>query len=180
MIWWEKHNRSYMIWELGKSPEVVVEIVSNLKGEELSGKMKRYEAVKPIYYVVFDPSHQYGATLVRFFRFDGKTFHPVEQMHSEDFPLGLEIWEGEYEGNHAEWLRWTDNDGNLIPTGRECADRERERAQEERQRAQEERERAKAAEERSLIAEERASIAEDKALRLAAKLRALGINPENV
>lgn len=27
--WWEHHNRSYMIWEMGKAPEIVIEIVAN-------------------------------------------------------------------------------------------------------------------------------------------------------
>ncbi len=28
--WWEKQNRCYLVWKFGKSPEVVIEIVSNL------------------------------------------------------------------------------------------------------------------------------------------------------
>lgn len=35
--------------------------------------------------------------------------------------LGLTIWEGVYEGLHDQWLRWTDHEGNLIPTGFEKA-----------------------------------------------------------
>ena len=33
--WWEKQNRCYLVWKFGKSPEIVIEIVSNQKGEEL-------------------------------------------------------------------------------------------------------------------------------------------------
>jgi hypothetical protein len=30
--WWSKENRSYFFWEMGKPPDVVVEIVSNQEG----------------------------------------------------------------------------------------------------------------------------------------------------
>jgi Uma2 family endonuclease len=32
---WEKKHRSYFMWEYGKPPEIVVEVVSNRKGREL-------------------------------------------------------------------------------------------------------------------------------------------------
>jgi hypothetical protein len=71
------------------------------------------------------------------------------------------------------WLRWTAPDGSLLLTGAERAEHERERAEYERERAEHERERA---EEAFVIATEERSRAE----RLAEKLRALGINPEEV
>jgi Uma2 family endonuclease len=39
---WEKPNCSYYIWKYGKAPEVVIEVVSNLKGMELAEKMDKY------------------------------------------------------------------------------------------------------------------------------------------
>ena len=76
----------------------------------------------------------------------------------------MRLWEGEYEGVKAVWLRWCDREGNVIPTGAELAEAERARAEAERQRAEEEQRRAEA---------ERA-----RAERLAARLRALGIDPD--
>ena len=32
--WWDKSRRSYFIWEFGKPPELVIEIVSNWEGGE--------------------------------------------------------------------------------------------------------------------------------------------------
>jgi hypothetical protein len=45
---WKKSSRSYFIWEYGKPPEVVVEIVSNTEGgeEEPDGKLGIYGADK--------------------------------------------------------------------------------------------------------------------------------------
>ena len=69
----------------------------------------------------------------------------------------MRLWEGEYEGMTAVWLRWCDREGNVIPTGAELAEAERQRAEEAQQRAEAERQRAE---------------------RLAARLRALGIDPD--
>ncbi|MDW8293715.1 MAG: Uma2 family endonuclease, partial [Anaerolineae bacterium] len=64
--------------------------------------------------------------------------------------LGVTLWEGMYEGIRTTWLRWCDEAGQILLIGRELAELERQRAAAERQRAE----------------------------RLAAKLRELGIDPE--
>ena len=66
----KKQNRSYFVWEFGKLPEVCVEIVSNDEGDELSvskksqqkgkttSKKDLYAQIHIPYYVVFDPLKQ--------------------------------------------------------------------------------------------------------------------------
>ena len=65
----KKQNRSYFVWEFGKLPEVCIEIVSNQDGDELTlsrksqqkGKMtvkNLYSQIRIPYYVVFDPLKQ--------------------------------------------------------------------------------------------------------------------------
>ncbi|NJR63762.1 MAG: Uma2 family endonuclease [Cyanobacteria bacterium CRU_2_1] len=66
----KKQNRSYFVWEFGKLPEVCVEIVSNEEGDELvvskksqqkgkiSSKKDLYAQIHIPYYVVFDPLKQ--------------------------------------------------------------------------------------------------------------------------
>ena len=56
--WSQRQNRSYRVWELGKVPEVAIEIVSNRKGKELGSKQADYACMKVDYYVVFDPLRQ--------------------------------------------------------------------------------------------------------------------------
>jgi hypothetical protein len=46
-----------------------------------------------------------------------------------DIGLGLTLWEGAYEGAHGTWLRWCDQDRQVIPTGAERAEQERQRAE---------------------------------------------------
>lgn len=40
--WWRKEHRSYMVWEFGKPPDLVLEIVSNTEGKEHAEKLRRY------------------------------------------------------------------------------------------------------------------------------------------
>jgi Uma2 family endonuclease len=161
---WPKPNRSYFIWRFGKPPDAVVEIVSNREGGELGSKRERYARLGVAYYVVFDPQRMLGEEILQCYELRGRTYAPCAENWLGDIGLGVRLWEGEYEGVKAVWLRWCDREGNVIPTGAELAEAERARAEAERQRAEEEQRRAEA---------ERA-----RAERLAARLRALGIDPD--
>lgn len=77
--------------------------------------------------------------------------------------LGIDKWEGEFEGINTQWIRWTDDKGRLIPTGAESSRRQRKRA--------------KKANELAKQAEARANKAQAEADRLKSKLRSLGIDP---
>ncbi len=156
--WSQKQNRSYLVWRFGKFPEVVIEIVSNRKGNELvtnSDKLCKKDAYARMgvaYYAVFDPlqqiqdSDQMNGALLKVFVLTGK--HYIELAHPfwmEDVALGLTLWEGEFEGVEERWLRWCDHDGRVIPTGAEGREIQRQRAE-----------------------------------RLAERLQAMGINPDEV
>ena len=80
--------------------------------------------------------------------------------------MGLRLWDGEYEGWQATWLRWCDERGNLLPTGKELAEQEKARAEQEKARAEQEKARADAA--------------ETKMAAMVAKLRELGFDPNAV
>jgi hypothetical protein len=60
----EQKHRTYLVWEFGKSPDVVVEIVSNRKGNELDSKFRDYARIGVTYYVVFDPLEKLGKKLL--------------------------------------------------------------------------------------------------------------------
>jgi Uma2 family endonuclease len=169
--WWETSGRSYLVWEAGKPPDVVIEIVSNTKGAELQQKRQRYARMRVLYYVVFDPNLQIQDDLLAVFELRGDEYVQRPDCFLPAVGLGLTIWHGEFEGKVANWLRWCDAEGNLILTGYEEAEEERARAEEANTRAEEERARA---EEASVRAEEQRTRAE----RLAAQLRLLGIEPE--
>jgi glycine/D-amino acid oxidase-like deaminating enzyme len=78
----------------------------------------------------------------------------------EGVNLGLTLWEGQFEEEVSrQWLRWCDREGQVISTGAESRKLEHQRAEAERQRAEAERQRAE---------------------RLAERLRAMGINPDEI
>lgn len=141
--WEAKAHRSYMIWEFGKPPEVVIEIVSKTPGHEATDKLKRYERIGVDYYVIFDPYRYLNDNLLTVYERRGGRLQPMNRPWF--FPsvgIGVMLWNGVYEGQRGLWLRWCDENGNPIPTGAELAQQERARAEEERARAEEERARA--------------------------------------
>jgi hypothetical protein len=157
--WWEKKNRSYFIWEFGKPPEVVIEIVSNKEGNELGSKYRAYERMRVSYYVVFDPLRQLGGPVLQIYQLRGTSYVPLMETWLEQVGLGLTLWRGVFEGKEDVWLRWCDRDGNLLPTGTERAERAESQLQETQALLEQERRRAE------LLAEQ---------------LRALGVDPERL
>jgi len=128
--WSQKKNRSYFVWEFGKIPEVAVEIVSNRKGQELGSKRDDYARVGIAYYAVFDPlsqiqtSDQMNGERLKVFVLTGGQYRELSQpFWLETVGLGLTLWEGEFEGQSGIWLRWCSSNGQVIPTGKERADR---------------------------------------------------------
>jgi Uma2 family endonuclease len=151
---WAKHHRSYFIWEYGKPPDVVIEIVSNTEGGETDEKLQKYARLGVTYYVIFDPLKQAQPEPLRIYSLRDGRYVRMRERWLPQVGLGLTLWEGAYEDKQDVWLRWCDQDGNLVATGAEQSEIERQRAEQERQRAEQERQRAE---------------------RLAAQLRALGV-----
>jgi Uma2 family endonuclease len=157
--WWEKQNRCYMVWRFGKTPEVVIEIVSNKEGDELGKKLQIYEHMRASYYIVYDPNQQLGEKILRVYELRGRRYFEASETWLEQVGLGVTLWKGEFEGRQDNWLRWCYQDGNILLTGDEHAEQERQRAEQERQRAEQ--------------AEQRAQL-------LAERLRAMGIDPDTL
>lgn len=140
--WWRKEHRSYFVWEFGKPPDLVLEIVPNTEGEEGGRKKHQYARMRVDYYVIYDPLRQIMPEVLTIY---GLRHGVYERQAMAPLPLlnlGLVLWEGTFEGKHDTWLRWTDADGVLIPTGREWAEHERQRAEQAQQQAEQERQRA--------------------------------------
>lgn len=178
----QKRNRSYFVWEFGKVPEVCIEIVSNQEGDELtlskksqqkgktSCKKDIYAQIGVPYYVVFDPLQQIqgendmnGAILRAWTIASGRYVELTpaaglvevgESIQLETVELGLTLWEGPFEEEIPRlWLRW------CVPQSGSVPDRDGQVIP---------------------TGAERADSAEAKAQRLAERLRAMGIDPEEV
>lgn len=164
--WWDKENRCYLVWNFGKPPEIVIEIVSNKVGNELTDKFATYEHMRVSYYVVYDPSQQLSESSLRLFELRGMHYTEMDAPWLEQVSLGLTTWEGEFEGRQDTWLRWHNAEGEILLTGDEQAEQERNRAEQERERANQAQQQ---------VEQERA-----RADRLAEFLRAQGIDPDQL
>lgn len=128
---YEKRNRSYFLWEHGKPPEIVGEIVSNKEGDEFGEKLKIYARIGVWYYFVYDPARLYGGEALQLFCFNQGRVERCPDNRFERVGLALTIWRGSFENSEANWLRWFDSDGKMLPTIEEVSDSlraERERA----------------------------------------------------
>jgi Uma2 family endonuclease len=157
--WHEKKNRSYFVWEFGKVPEVVVEIVSNRDRGEMNHKLDEYERIGVVYYVIYDPQLKLGENPLRVFVLRDGEYQELDHPYLSRLGLGLKLWDGIFEDREDTWLRWCDEHGNVILTGEERARMEAERADYEASARRE---------------------AEERAAQFAAKLRELGVDPDQL
>jgi Uma2 family endonuclease len=134
--WWRKEHRSYFIWEFGKPPELVLEIVSNTEGGEDTEKRRKYAWMRVPFYVIYDPQLQVMQEVLTVYRLRDLQYERQDTAQLPCLKLGLTLWEGEFEGKVDTWLRWTDAQGAVIPTGKERAEQEHQRAEQEHQRAE--------------------------------------------
>ncbi|MCI0525665.1 MAG: Uma2 family endonuclease [Acidobacteria bacterium] len=129
--WFAAQHRSYFVWRFGKVPDVVVEIVSNRKGGEMESKRKRYAQIGVQYYIVYDPYRVLkGDDLYVYEIGFGKRYRRRDELTLPGTGLSVTLWQGSYEEGEATWLRWRDENGNLIATGKERADKAEQRASE--------------------------------------------------
>lgn len=163
----ERERKSWVVWqENGRTPDVVIELLSpSTEREDRGRKMQIYAGLKVAEYYLFDPHD----LRLEGYRLEHGAYVPMARRPDGDLDcraLGLRL--GVAPGDHRRlpgpWLRWKQTDGSMLLTGDELADQERSRADQERSRAEQERSRAD--QERS------------RAERLAERLRALGLNPD--
>jgi Uma2 family endonuclease len=160
---------SYVLWQEGIAPFLVVELLSpGTEAEDLGQtlrvvgkpptKWQVYEQELQVpYYAVFDRS----SNNFRLFQLLNSRYTEVTLANSgfwfPELQMTLGKWTGQYGGINNQWLRWFDRSHQLIPTAQEKADLESQRAD---------------------MADRRADTADRKAERLAAQLRLLGIEPD--
>ncbi|MFN0112432.1 MAG: Uma2 family endonuclease [Blastocatellia bacterium] len=151
----EAIRKAYFLWDCGKFPELVIEIVSNTKGGEISRKHNRYEQMGIRYYVVLDPFRYFKGEVLQVFVLQEGVYQPTTERYFPCLGLGLKLWHGDFEDIKRTYLRWCDRKGKLLPTADERA-------------------------KRAKLEAERAKREAGRAAKMAAKLRELGIDPEQL
>ena len=169
---------SYVIWQEGVSPSIVVELLSpGTENQDLGEEVRQldepptkwevYEQILRVpYYVVFSRyTNQMQA-----FELVGTGYELVSlvegRLQIPQLSLSLGLWQGSYRGIERLWLRWFTLEGELIP----IADEELTTAKQE----------ATAAKQEANEAKQEATAAKERAEQLAARLRELGIDPNTV
>ncbi|MBW4633451.1 MAG: Uma2 family endonuclease [Iphinoe sp. HA4291-MV1] len=156
----EEVKRSYTPQLQGDMPVIVMEFISDTDGTEYSikptyppGKWFFYERILKVpNYIIFEPDS--GSLEV--YRLDNAGQYSLQAPDTNnryqiaEMNLYLGLWQGTRENLAGYWLRWWDEQEQLLLWGSELAQQERQRAEQERQRAE----------------------------RLTAQLRAAGIEPE--
>ncbi|NJL91188.1 MAG: Uma2 family endonuclease [Coleofasciculaceae cyanobacterium SM2_1_6] len=162
-----EYRRSYVLWKEFVAPLIAIEFVSGTGLEEHDrtpageghrpGKFWVYEqAIRIPFYGIFTAK---TSSLEVYHLVDGsyELLAVNDRGHYPIAPMGVEL--GIQEEGGVPWLRWWDQEGNLLLTGTERAVEAEAIAVQERLAKQE---------------------AEEKVTRLAARLRALGIDPDQL
>lgn len=153
-------RRSYVLWQELIAPLIVLEFLSGDGTEErdstpYEGKFWIYEnVIRPAFYGIYEVKKAsvevYQLVAGRYEKMspNSRGHYPIALMGVE-----LGIWQGYFLlDKEFPWLRWWDEQGNLLLTGDERAEIERQRAEK----------------------------AEQENARLREQLRALGVNPDKL
>ncbi len=144
-------RKSWVVWEQGKGPDLVVELLSASTSQydkTLKKTLYARQVHVPEYYWYdpFNPEDFAG------FALHGNSYQPLMidargRIHSPTLNLDLGPWPGTFRSVEAVWLRWFTPEGGMLPTEAEAA-------------------------------RQHAEAAQQRAERLAERLRQLGVDPD--
>lgn len=168
-----ERRRSYVMWKEIIAPLIAIEFTSGDGSEErdqtspLAGddsKAGKFWVYEQAVHIPFYAIYEVEKAAVEVYKLVGNRYEQCQPNQRGHYPidgLGVElgIWQGDYMNQTLPWLRWWDSQGNLLLTGEERAEIEKQRAEQANQRAEVEKQRADL---------------------LAAKLRELGVNPDDI
>jgi Uma2 family endonuclease len=130
---------SWVVWEEGKGPDIIVELLSRTTARNDRGEKKRvYEQeLRVPEYFWYDPwSGEFAGWVLQCGTYQPKAPAADGSLGCGGLGLRLIPWRGVYERVDATWLRWIDAEGVLLPTPAESARAEHDRAEEARQQAE--------------------------------------------
>ncbi|MBW4699173.1 MAG: Uma2 family endonuclease [Aphanocapsa lilacina HA4352-LM1] len=146
---------SYVLWqENDVVPQWVLEIVSQTPGGEYDAKMARYAELGVLYYLVYNPNctRRDRHERCELYRLTDGAYErlPGCPVWMPELELGIGYESGRFEGRIQEWLYWYDREGQRFAPPEEAAQLQKRLTEQQQQRAE----------------------------RLAARLRAMGIEPD--
>jgi Uma2 family endonuclease len=134
-----RERKSWVVWQEGKGPDVVIELLSDSTAERDKTEKKwiYQERLRVPEYFWYDP---FSSEWAGFALTEG-AYTPIQPtpqgwLVSRQLGLALVRWEGSYQGVEARWLRWATLDGEVLPTPEEVAEREGQRARQAQHQAE--------------------------------------------
>ncbi|WP_193199712.1 Uma2 family endonuclease [Nostoc sp. MG11] len=129
-------RRSWVVWEEGKGPDVVIELLSpgtsaTDKNEKKLIYQNQMRVPEYFWFDPFNPDDWAGFSLGSGV-YQSITPNAENQLVSQALGLVLLRWQGSYKNVNTTWLRWATMDGELLPTAEE---KQRQRADQAQQRA---------------------------------------------
>jgi Uma2 family endonuclease len=134
-------RKSWVVWaENGRTPDVVIEILSpSTEAVDRGEKMRIYALLLHVSsYYLFDPL----TGVLEGYQLDqsSRSYVPMAPLPDGDLPcavlgLRLGVRRGRYQGVEAEWLRWLDAEGHVLPTDEERAEAEARKREDAERRA---------------------------------------------
>ncbi len=168
---------SWVVWDEGKAPDVIIELISeSTASKDKTEKKQVYQdqvrVPEYFWYDPFNPEDWAGFSLEK------GVYQPLNRdekgrLISGHLGLALVRWQGNYKGVEATWLRWATLPGGLLPTPQEDTQQAQQQVQQAQQQVQQ-------AQQQAQQAQLQAQQAQQRAEKLAAHLRAMGVNPDEI
>ncbi|HEY9865408.1 MAG TPA: Uma2 family endonuclease [Candidatus Obscuribacterales bacterium] len=129
----KKERKSWVVWEEGKAPDVIIELLSPSTAQEdkTNKKIIYQNQVRVPEYFWFDPFKP--DDLAGFILSNG-SYEPIfpnqfNGLFSQQLGLSLVRWSGVYKTVETVWLRWATPEGEILPTIDELSAQKAEEAQ---------------------------------------------------
>jgi Uma2 family endonuclease len=147
----EQMRSCYTLWEEKVPPVLVLEVVSTTPGGEYTKKLQEYAQMGVLYYVIYNPKRRRKPTLEIHKLVNSEyELQTNNPLWMPEIGLGIGCERANHGALMREWVYWYDENNHRYPTPVE----------------------------RAKLADQRAELADQRAERLAAQLRALGIEPD--
>jgi len=110
-------RKSWVVWEEGKTPDLIIELLSEstAKEDKTNKKLLYQNQLKVAEYFWFDPFNpdDFAGFMINTGRYEDL---PLENEHFFSPLLGLNLvkWQGVYKDIEAIWLRWATLEGELL------------------------------------------------------------------
>jgi Uma2 family endonuclease len=141
----KRERKSWVVWQEGKGPDVVIELLSESTAAQDKGEKKDIyqDRLRVPEYFGFDPFTAECAG----FALRNSIYEPLMEdgqgrLISQCLGLALLRWEGIYHDVQTHWLRWATLAGVLLPTPQHIAAETRQQAAEAQREAVEARDQA--------------------------------------